>query len=404
MSRTFDAVVVGAGPAGLSAAAELSSRGACALVEQGAPAGRRDRSVDLLSGVGGAGLFSDGKHSFYPSASSLWTLPDRGALARAFDVTASLLRRFGVEGAPFPHARGDVEEARVGVWQRKHYPSEYVPLDRRLACIESLWSATPTRWTGARVIDAGRSGGEIVLEVELPDGRVELRTRRIVVATGRWSPRWTRPWLEALGARFAFQRVEFGVRLEADAAASVFEALPGVDGKLRFLDESSPVEARTFCVCRDGEAVLAAASGLRGYSGRADGPRTGRSSFGLLVRTYDEGLGRALEAHVYAATPRVTSLHALRAKGASPLVTDFGALGARLLSTALRRLVDLHPALGGSDVTVYSPCIEGVGDYPLSDGALAVAPGVQVAGDMTGRFRGIVASLVSGRYCALTAA
>ena len=32
---------------------------------------------------------------------------------------------------------------------------------------------------------------------------------------------------------------------------------------------------------------------------------------------------------------------------------------------------------------------------------LELAPGVRVAGDLTGRFRGIVASMVSGRYAAL---
>lgn len=50
---------------------------------------------------------------------------------------------------------------------------------------------------------------------------------------------------------------------------------------------------------------------------------------------------------------------------------------------------------------VFSPCIEGVGDFPVDGGALEVAPGVRVAGDLTGRFRGIVASMVSGRYAAL---
>jgi hypothetical protein len=402
MPSTFDAVVVGAGPAGLSAAAELSTRGECLLVEQGGVAGTRDRDVDLLSGVGGAGLFSDGKHSFFPAASALWTLPHEEALARAFGGTASLLGRFGVVGAPFPDLGERVVDPRPGAWQQKLYLSEYVPLERRLACIEALWSAAPARWPRARVVGAGRSGAEIVLDVERAEGRIELRTRRLVVATGRWSPRWTRPWLEALGARFAYRRVEIGVRLETDAAASIFAALPGVDGKLRFVDPASPFEVRTFCTCREGEVILAEASGLRAYSGRAEGPRTRRSNFGLLVRTHDERLGRELERHVYAARPRVTTLATLRGRGEADLVADFGETGGRLLSVALESLVDFHPALARDEVTVYSPCIEGVGDYPVHDGALGAAPGVQIAGDATGRFRGIVASLVSGRYCALT--
>src|SRR5262245_31573660 len=97
--RAFDAVVVGAGPAGLSAAAELAAAGAACLIVDGGPpahARRRDSPDDLLAGVGGAGLFSDGKHSFFPSASRLWTLPDPAVLARAFDATAALLARYGI--------------------------------------------------------------------------------------------------------------------------------------------------------------------------------------------------------------------------------------------------------------------------------------------------------------------
>ena len=393
MALSFDAVVVGAGPAGLSAGAELSARGTCLLLEQGPLAPARSRNVDLLSGVGGAGLFSDGKHSFFPSATGLWTLPHRDALARAYAHTVALLQRFGVRGEPLPPS-SEAPEAQPG-WAAKPYPSEYVSLEGRLACIEALWSATPEKWSDAKVVGAGRAGQEIVLEVEHHRERVELRTRRLVVATGRWSPRWTRAWLEALGARFVFRRIEFGVRLETNASADIFRVLPGVDGKLIWNNPAFPFQARTFCTCREGEVVLGEAHGLCGYSGRADGPRTTRSNFGLLVRTEDERVGREVEGHLFSARPRVTPLSAFRA-------ADFGASGARMITLALERLLEFHPALARGEVTVYSPCIEGVGDYAVHDDALSIAPGVQVAGDMTGRFRGIVAGMVSGRYCALT--
>ena len=74
----FDVVVVGAGPAGLSVAHGLRGSGLkVLLVEEGRACIERDRDsqTDVPSGVGGAGLFSDGKFSFYPSATRLWTLP-----------------------------------------------------------------------------------------------------------------------------------------------------------------------------------------------------------------------------------------------------------------------------------------------------------------------------------------
>src|SRR3954466_7761595 len=104
MSRPYDAVVVGAGPAGLSAAAEMTSAGArCLVIEQGPVHTARDRDApeDVLAGVGGAGLFSDGKHSFFPAATELWRLPDRELLARAFEETRALLGRHGVAAPAF---------------------------------------------------------------------------------------------------------------------------------------------------------------------------------------------------------------------------------------------------------------------------------------------------------------
>ena len=74
--------------------------------------------------------------------------------------------------------------------------------------------------------------------------------------------------------------------------------------------------------------------------------------------------------------------------------------GARALHRALERLLEWHPGLRAEEVTVHSPCIEGVGDYPRTDEHLAAADGVFIAGDAGGRFRGIVASMISGRYVA----
>ena len=235
MALSFGAVVVGAGPAGLSAAAEFSPQTRCLLLEQGleAPARNRDGATDVLQGAGGAGLFSDGKHSFFPSASELWKLPDREALAGAYGATTALLARYGVQAGPLPSARED--EPAKGAWVEKHYPALYVGFDERLACIEELWKQARAHRAGTRVVDAQRAGNEIALVVEENGRREEIRTARLVVAGGRWSPRSMRPWLEKLGVSFAFQRVEFGVRLETKATNELFASLPGVDGKIRFV-------------------------------------------------------------------------------------------------------------------------------------------------------------------------
>ncbi|MDP2342133.1 MAG: FAD-dependent oxidoreductase [Deltaproteobacteria bacterium] len=402
--QRFDAVVVGAGPAGLSAAAELSTSGSVLLIEQGPPAASRRRDVpeQVLSGVGGAGLFSDGKHSFFPSASALWTLPDRAALQQAFASTAALLRAHGIDAGPMPQPTTTTTLA-PGSWQEKLYPALYVPFAERLRCIEQLWSTAADRRLEARVVGAVRDGQRIVLDVESPQGSEQVAAGAVVVATGRWSPRWTRPWLTALGATYAFGRVEFGVRIETAASAELFARLPGVDGKLRFVDTSAEfagTEFRTFCTCREGEVVLGRAEGVSAFSGHADGPRSGRSSVGLLARSTSSS--SSAWGRLGQAAPERLSLRAWRAGGAQRLSSTLGERGAEVLWRGLQHLLAWCPSLVElEDAEVFSPCIEGVGDYAVDDGSLQVAPNVFVVGDAGGRFRGIVASMISGRYAAL---
>jgi hypothetical protein len=408
----FDAIVIGAGPAGLSAAAELAPAARCLLLDGGPTAPLRDRGSpdDLLNGVGGAGLFSDGKHSFFPSASALWALPDRAALAAAFARTAALLRRHGVEPVAPPSlvdgstvAPGAGDSLAAGAWHAKHYPSLYVPFDERLAMIEALWAAGGARRSGALVLGVERAGTEFAVTIEREGVREEVRARHLIVATGRWSPRWVRPWLERLGATYAFRRVEFGVRVEAPASSALFARLPGVDGKLRFVEPDAPIEARTFCTCRGGEVVLGRARDMVAFSGRADVAPTGRSNVGLLVRAFDPALGRDVEHHAYGAAPFRCSLDEWLERGPELLAPTFGEPGAQALWRAILRLLEVAPELRNEGARIYAPCVEGVGDYPVDDGSLEVAPRVWVAGDAGGRFRGIVASMVSGRYAALRA-
>ena len=385
-------MVVGAGPAGLSAAAELPG---CLVLEQGRAHDRRDRQRDVLAGIGGAGLFSDGKHSFFPAATALWTLPGPELLAAAVDRTTALLARHGLVA---PASGPAVAAPASGDWQLKPYPSVYMPLERRMDVIAELGRVGGERWTDAHVVAARRDGPMLELQVARGGRRVDVRARALIVATGRLSPRWVRSWLADLDVRFAFRRLQFGVRLELAADAPLFERLVGVDPKLRLaLDDAT--ELRTFCTCRDGEVVCGEAGGIAAWSGRADGPPTGRSSVGLLVRTTDEALARAVAPALFAARPSSVPLAAADLSTLRPI---FGERGAALVLHAIDRLLELCPDTRHDPrAVIHAPCIEGVGDYPVDDGALQVAPGVWVAGDLCGRFRGIVAGMVSGRYAAL---
>jgi len=138
MKRKGLLAILGAGPAGLAAAA--ATRHLRSVVFEAGPRlteRSQDAALSSASGVGGAGLYSDGKFSFWPSASNLWKLNPR-LLLNASSNLSSLLQE-----APFdvPDSRqipiGDPALNRT-TKGFKHYPSYYLSPEHRHALIQAL--------------------------------------------------------------------------------------------------------------------------------------------------------------------------------------------------------------------------------------------------------------------------
>lgn len=380
-------------------AALENGRSVCVL-ERGEPTARRERSrpQDLVSGVGGAGLYSDGKFSFAPSATALWTLEPSDALREAYEWVTASLREGGLNPPPFPSGGLLGAEPTHAV---KAYPSEYMTLDERIRLIRKLEDGL-----GDRLI----AGTDALLRTE-PGGVLavcegkQLRARAAVIASGRFGPL---QYTHGLSSRF--RRVEIGMRIEQDASRFALDAYPFgslLDPKWIRRSVDGRLEWRTFCCCRRGEVIETRFDDLVTVSGRADGPPTDRSNVGLDVRFLNlddaaEALARvSAAAHV---EPIRIGATELTADPSSSLVADrLGLRVALALADGLQAFAaDFDADL--SDALLHLPAIEGVGYYPSVDSTLKVAPGIWAAGDATGIFRGLVPALVSGRLSGLSVA
>jgi uncharacterized protein len=407
----YDIAVVGAGPAGLAAATSARLLGADVLaVEQGKPIDRRsqDHKSDVVCGIGGAGLYSDGKFSFYPSATALWSVEPRNILLAGYNWLSELLSAQGLnvptllEIPPQSHSSDHVK--------RKEYPSFYLPIEKRMNILRGLSRTLDTCIrTQCRIAAFQQVGHNVRLLDE--SGDIVAEARRVVVALGRYGSLVLHRSLR--DEEFIFRRVELGVRIEQPSEEFILAHDPCLDPKL-IGSTGNGCSWRTFCCCRDGLVVFTSSAGLSSVSGRADCPPTGRSNMGLLVRFSNSDTGMAAwRAALHSqplSGPVIESMSKIMHRSGRINADNSKALQSLGPDTArhvVEGLSDLAEFTGRAltSAVLYAPAIEGVGLYPRTCRNMCI-PGrpIFVAGDLTGKFRGLTAALLSGYVAGASAA
>jgi hypothetical protein len=399
-------VVVGAGPAGLAAGvAAATADFAPLLLDTGPEIGlrRRNRATHLVTGIGGSGLYSDGKFSLWPSASYLWTLSPE-LLHSAFEWFREILDAVGLEVPELPsgtHIYSDrMGEELYGLdLARKRYHSMTTSLEQRINLIQNLRSTCSRVEAGVSVETMERlADGNWLLRL---DGGGSLVATRVVVATGRFGPLM---FHDSQQLRLRRSRVEIGVRVEQPADSFFLRDLEEPDPKLIWRpDGLDEFEWRTFCCCRNGEVIETDFDGIRSFSGRADVSPTGYSNVGFNVRPLDPTTADQAWQHVLAASrsigpvqlPLVDILADLGDEAAS-LQALLGPAYAPIRQGLTLLTAEWSPSLISASV-VSAPTLEGVGLYPLTNCDLSTSvENLWVAGDAVGEFRGLTAALISG--------
>lgn len=259
--KTFDVIVVGAGPAGIFACYQLIQKNKklkIALVDKGNRIENRQPN-EIMFGFGGAGAYSDGKLHFTPKLSHERTFDiiDPQDYGKILDNVDQIFMDFGVDGPEFPKNKKEinklVEEAQVHDIELVVRRAKHVGTDKLKKVMEKFQSYLEKN--GVTFFDKTEVTDLIVQKDQLKGLKTktgDLFASKFLLAPGRGMARWFQIMSDKYKIQYTYDMVEVGVRVEFPAYVMRrhAEALYEVVCKIRTKTYDDII--RTFCSCPNG--------------------------------------------------------------------------------------------------------------------------------------------------------
>ena len=302
----YDVIIVGAGPAGIFSALELTEKNKLNILmldrgpdinQRKCPASRGFECVHcepcfLLSGWGGAGAFSDGKLTLstevggwlnqYVSSKELGELVNHvDEIYLKFGATEHV---YGTDIEKIEEIERKASLAGLKLVRQKirHMGTERCAqtLRKMRQELNSKVEFKPKTDVKGLIVKNGAVEG-----VETVNGEKFLG-KYVIVAPGRSGAEWLQSEAQALGLKTLNNPVDVGLRVEV--LASVMEELTSVlyEPKFIYYSKSFDDQMRTFCVAPYGEVITESYNEILTVNGQSYAERkTENTNFAILVST-----------------------------------------------------------------------------------------------------------------------
>lgn len=302
----YDVIIVGAGPAGIFSALEISENTGLSILmldrgpdinQRKCPASRGFECVHcepclLLSGWGGAGAFSDGKLTLSTEVGGwLNHFISKKELDELISYVDNIYLKFGatehIYGGNVEQVEDVERKASLTGLKLIRQKIRHMGTER---CAQTLRKMRQKLNSKAEIRLKTDVKGLIVKNgvvegVETVNGE-KFFGKYVIVAPGRSGAEWLQAEAQALGLKTLNNPVDVGIRVEV--LASVMEELTNVLYEPKFIYHSKffDDQVRTFCVAPYGEVIAESYNGVLTVNGQSYAERkTKNTNFAILVRT-----------------------------------------------------------------------------------------------------------------------
>lgn len=352
MAKSYDVIIIGAGPAGIFTALELADTGLSILIlekgldirqrialnkDRNAPAS--DRRANIVSGWGGAGAFSDGKLTLTTDyGGNLDDYMNKGQLSRLISYVDKVYCQYGGEGRK---VYGDEHKDELHELKRRAAAADLSFIPARIRhlgtdvngeILTHMRDSLPSNVTvlSERPVDTILVSENKEIQGVVAGGET-YHCRYLVAAPGRDGAEWFSHEAKRLGLHTDSNAVDIGVRVESPA--EVFEPITDIcyESKLVYFSKLFDDRVRTFCMNPYGFVVTENNNGLMTVNGHSYAhKKSENTNFAILVsKQFTQPFHEPIEYGRYIAT-------LANMLGGGPIVQRLGDLRDGRRSTAER--------------------------------------------------------------------